>query len=388
MIDRMSVTATAALLAALAAAVPLHASLAGQQTEEEAPDRPVRPEVHTLRIAGPNADAGWLGVRIEDLDGRAADELGLDAPRGARVVGVDEDGPAAGAGLQEDDVVVRFDGERIRSAAELTRLVRETPPGREVGLRVLRDGDARDLSLEVGERPARHLRVRAAGDWPEKLERNLEESLEKVEEGLSEERLERMRERMDRARERWEHRMERAGDSLEALAPRIRMMRRHSAGPPRLGVRMQPVTDQLAEHFGVGDRGGVLVASVREGSAAAGAGLEAGDVIVRFGDEEVEAPGDLAHAVHLAEAGPVSITLVRDGDERTLTLELPERKQPGRHPDHGEGTEPSDDLGVAPSASPGSPRGPAPAPAGPVVPATPAVPAASAVPAAQAPDAT
>ena len=321
MIDRAHTSAVAAL-AAMTAAALVHAPLEAQA--QEAPERPGREEVRTIRINAPGARGGWLGVRVEDLDREEAVDAGLEGPRGARVISVREDAPADRAGLEEGDVVVRFDGEEVRSVAHLTRLVRETPAGREVSLRVLRDGEARDLSLEVGERPGPRVRVRAGPDWD-----RLEDRFQHLEGEMDEERLEEMRERMERAREIWERRMEEVGDSAGLVAPRVRMMRLRDGGPPRLGVRMQPLTDQLAEHFGVGDRGGVLVAAVREGSAAADAGLEAGDVIVRLGDRDVGDPGDLAEAVSEAGAGPVPVTLVRDGEERTLTVEMPEREEVG-----------------------------------------------------------
>lgn len=302
--------AAGALIVGLAATSAAPAPLDAQ---EEAPESEVKTEVRMVRAAGREAArSGWLGVRVEDVDDEAAGELGLDDPRGARVTGVEEDAPAASAGLREGDLILRFDGEEIRSVAHLVRLVRETPSGRDVELRVLRDGDRRNLTVEVGHRPSRGFRVHVGGP-------DLD--------GLDEARLEEIRERAHRVRELWEHRMERMGDEMEHVAPHVRMMR--FGGPPRLGVRMQELPDQLAEHFGVADRGGVLVASVREGSPAADAGLEAGDVIVRFDARDVEDPGDLAEAVHEAEAGPVEVTVVRDGAERSLTADLPESGEGG-----------------------------------------------------------
>lgn len=318
--------ASAALLAVFAAAFFPPPAAAQEQEREETSEHERRVEVRAVEAPGPRA-GGWLGVRVADLDAEDAAELGWDGPRGARVGDVTEGSPAAEAGLAEGDVIVRFDGESVRSVAGLTRLVRETPPGREVGIRVVRDGGERSLTVEVGDRPGHRLRLRHGGGHGGLDFKGL---------GLDEERLERIRERTERARKLWERRRERMQDRPGRTAPRVRMMR--FGGPPRLGVRMQPLTDQLAEHFGVGDRGGVFVASVREGSAAGEAGLEAGDVVVRFGDAAVDDPGDLAGAVHEAEAGSVPVTVVRDGGERTLTVDLPERRRPhGPGDDGGDG---------------------------------------------------
>ena len=97
---------------------------------------------------------------------------------GVRIDGVDDDSPAAKAGLREGDVVVEFDGERVRSARQLTRLVQETPDGRAVKMTVTR-GDARQTVEVTPEaaivgvehrgqrrRAARRGRARPAGAAP------------------------------------------------------------------------------------------------------------------------------------------------------------------------------------------------------------------------------
>ena len=314
-----------------------------QETEQEKDVRERRVvlgDAPVFRWRSPDARRGYLGVGVDDVDEETAGELELEEVRGARVTEVSEGSPADEAGLREDDVIVRFNQEPVESVAELVRLVRETPPGREVRLGVVRDGSTREVTLEVGRRP-----------------------------GLDEARLERIRERTERA-------MERHGEAMERL-------RQHMedgefdfevdvgdgnvffvGGGARLGVRLQSLTDQLAEHFGVGDRGGALVTSVEEDSPAATAGLRAGDVIVRIGDRDVEEPGDATAAVRAADAGPVTVTFVRDGRERTVTAELPEREEGGMGVlcEGGEGCrgvpEPMVRPGPTPPAPPSGPTGP------------------------------
>jgi len=362
MTDEIIAPAACAALLAIFVLGPAHGPAAAQESGEETAERQARVEVRT-RAPGPRADGGWLGVRVEDLDQEDASERGWDAPRGARVTAVTEESPAEEAGLRDGDVIVRFDGESVRSVAELIRLVRETPPGRTVDLGVARDGGERNLSVDLGERPGPRFRV-FHGDGLE-LE-------------MDEERMERLRKRLERAWEHWHRGMERMDDLPERIAPRMHMMR--LGGPPRLGIRMHDLTDQLAEHFGVGEEGGVLVASVREGSPAAEAGLQAGDVVVRFDGEGVDDPHDLLVAVHGAEAGSVPMTVVRDGEERTVTVELPERRRPERIEEEAE-AEGAVSLGAprapapprAPEAlqAPAAPDGPPPAPPAPGAPGGP-----------------
>ena len=64
-----------------------------------------------------------------------------------------EDGPAAEAGFEKDDVVMSFNETRVDSARQFKRMVSEMPPGRKVRLEVFRDGDLTTLEPVLGERP-------------------------------------------------------------------------------------------------------------------------------------------------------------------------------------------------------------------------------------------
>ena len=96
----------------------------------------------TRILMSPNAAGGSrIGLSIEDVtEDDAVNE-------GAAVRDVLPDSPAESAGFVDGDVVVEFDGERVRSARQLTRLVQETPAGRTVGTAVMRDG--RRVELDV-----------------------------------------------------------------------------------------------------------------------------------------------------------------------------------------------------------------------------------------------
>lgn len=330
-------TSTRTAVVSLLAAGLVAAAGADAAAQENAPDdreeRAESREISTVpgHVVRSRPDGGHLGVTIEDLDREGAEEAGLSRIRGVRVTDVRDGSPAAEAGLRGGDVMVRFDGRDVRSARQLVRLVRETPPGRQVEVELLRDGDRRSVEVRVGERP---------GGWP----------------GLDEQRMEKIHEQIEGA-------MQRHGDAMERLKELRGEFDVEVHGTPRapsgdrgrLGVRLQRLTDQLADHFGVED-GGALVASVREGSPAADAGLRAGDVIVRVGDRDVDGPGDAARAVRSSEAGPVPVELVRDGERRTVTVELPEGSGGG------------EEMGLRPRRP--SPPGPARVPAPPGPPAT------------------
>lgn len=87
-----------------------------------------------------------------------------------------------------------------------------------------------------------------------------------------------------------------------------------------LGVRVQDLTAEIAEAFGLERREGALVAQVAPNSAAADAGLESGDVIVAVNGQPVRSANDLANAIGLLRIGTeVEIRYLRDGRERTAT---------------------------------------------------------------------
>ena len=95
----------------------------------------------------------------------------------------------------------------------------------------------------------------------------------------------------------------------------------------RSGLMVENLTPQLGEFFGAKNGNGVLVRSVEKGSRAEKAGLRAGDVITRVGDQPVHDTSDFTHALRSQSTGSVSVAVIRDKKEQTLTL--PERKDSG-----------------------------------------------------------
>jgi serine protease Do len=109
----------------------------------------VRDVVEQLRDSGA-VQRGWLGVSIQNVDKNLAEAFGLDRPAGALVAQVVEGSPAEEAGIREGDVIVEFDGEYIETSSELPHVVGLVKPGSEVKVGLIRDGDQKTLSVEVG----------------------------------------------------------------------------------------------------------------------------------------------------------------------------------------------------------------------------------------------
>ena len=242
-----------------------------------------RPNVMVLDGRG-----AQLGVSVSDVD--------VKGTAGVRIDDVDPDSPADAAGLREGDVVVEFDGERVRSARQFTRLVQETPDGRTVKIAVMRNGQkqVRDATPEN----------RVTMDFGFDAER-LREQLER---GLREFHVEPPTFRDDgRGPRRFEYR----------LPGRVMP---YAGGRARLGVTIQSLTPQLEEYFGA-KNGGVLVSSVTQDSPAATAGLKAGDVITSINGRSVTGSGDLMRELGDL-TGEVTIGILRDRKEMTLKTVL------------------------------------------------------------------
>ena len=94
---------------------------------------------------------GWLGVEIQEVTADLAQSFGLDKPEGALVAAIDKTGPAAKAGIERGDIVMKFNGKPVRDEHELPSLVAQTPINKTVDVIVLRNGKEKTLQVTVGE---------------------------------------------------------------------------------------------------------------------------------------------------------------------------------------------------------------------------------------------
>ena len=264
----------------------------GDCRSQEAPEPPEPPDAPEAAIGGIESQllaldgVAWLGVTLKDVTAEKVRDLKLPGEYGALVESVDADSAAAKAGLQKGDVIVEFAGERVRSEAQLRRLIRETPAGRTVSLQVIRDGQARALNAKLQSR-TNHLNIQV----PE----------------------------------------------IHIAPPNTHLFDfggfnfQFDGRRPSLGISGDELTTQLASYFGVKQGKGVLVREVVVGSAAEKAGLKAGDVIVAVDGKSVATVTELRQALETKpskEERKVNLTVVRDRHEQTLPVEL-ERLGPG-----------------------------------------------------------
>jgi serine protease Do len=98
---------------------------------------------------------GWIGASIQDVTQPLAQAFGLKKPGGALISGVDKDGPAARAGLQSGDVVLKVGDAAVTRSGELPPRIADLAPGTRTTLEVWRKGEARQVAIEIGEKAAR-----------------------------------------------------------------------------------------------------------------------------------------------------------------------------------------------------------------------------------------
>ena len=308
-------------------------------TVDVEPGQEPRVRTHAIQAAPMIAAIGGgprLGVEIRDLGKEDLAKFKLTTPNGVMVEQVTSESAAEKAGVKAGDVVVQFDGENVRSAAQFTRLVRETVAGRSVKMGVVRDGKRVDLDVAPAEAEnvrqfSFERRMPAPGGnftWEERVP-------------------------APGGAFTWQERVPAPGQPMPPTPPAGAPRRQQripmpapegdtlqwfgegggagnfmfSAGRGRLGVNVQDLTPELATYFGVKD--GLLVNSVQADTPAAKAGFKAGDVIGTVNGKAVASSSDLVRELADKE-GDVTIGLTRDKKALSLKATLEPRKTPTR----------------------------------------------------------
>jgi hypothetical protein len=238
--------------------------------------------------------SSYLGVDIADITSDRLGVLKLKEEKGVEVTMVDQDAPAGKAGIKEHDVILSINGTAVESKTQLHRMIHEIPPGRVVTLGLSRDGQPMTIKAQLADRSREF-----AHSWPMGTDTDKDIHIQ----------------------------IPPIPNLPDFDLPNIGVVYVHSS--MRSGVMVENLTPQLGEFFGAKNGSGVLVRSVEKGSRADKAGLRAGDVITRVGEQPVHDTGDFTRALHAHSAGSVKVAVIRDKKEQTLTITLPERKDSG-----------------------------------------------------------
>lgn len=251
-----------------------------------------------------DGEGGYLGVQTAEVNKENFGKFGLREVRGVAVEKVRDNSPAAAAGIQNNDVIVRFNGEEITSTRKLSRLVSEVAPDHQVTLTVLRNGREKDITAMLGKRQTPQLEN---GNFSTAVPGAL-----------------RQLQVLPDLRELPEGEMPSVLPVPPGGAGQNFVWR--TVEGRQIGISVYPVTKQLGERFGVD--GGDMINNVREDSPAAKAGLKAGDIIVEVDGKTVKNNLDLMRAINDKKDGDVQLTIVRDRNRQTIIV-TPEAAKDG-----------------------------------------------------------
>ncbi len=208
---------------------------------------------------------GYLGISLQDVSPDLAENFELNDSNGVIVTEVMKDSAAEKAGIKTEDIITELDGKTIEDRAELMNRVALLMPGTEVELTVLRDGKKKTLKATLGERPAQ-AEVQAKEEQPP--------------------------------------------TTVEDI-----------------GLKVENLTDEMAERFGYQGMQGVFIAEVKQGSVADNQGMQPGMLILKVNRKEVKNIQDFYQEIKGVERGQTAVFLITDGRSRGfVTLRVPEKE--------------------------------------------------------------
>jgi serine protease Do len=208
-------------------------------------------KIYTELVAKGRVSRGWLGVSIQPLTPELAKSFGAkDSSKGVLISEVMPDSPAAKAGVQSGDILLEFEGKKMEAPGDLQRAVGLSSPGTSSKMKVWRDQGEKTLEVKIGEAPD-----------------------------------------------------EREARGGPAPGP--------GRGRVALGIEVRPITPDIARQLNLRTSEGVIVARIEDGSAAADAGVQRGDVIREINRQRIRVIGDFERLTKD----------VKEGDRLTVLLQ-------------------------------------------------------------------
>jgi serine protease Do len=204
-------------------------------------------KIYTELLAKGRVTRGWLGVSIQPLTPELAKSFGAKEGKGVLISDVMPESPAAKAGLLSGDILLEFDGKKMEGPGDLQRAVGLAAPGHDAKVKVWRDRTEKTLEVKIAE----------------------------------------------------------AAEEREA------QQRPGGRSSLMLGLEVRPITPDVARQLNLKSSDGVVVVRVEDGSAAAEAGVQRGDVIREVNRQRVRSLSDFEKLTKD----------VKDGDRLTLLLQ-------------------------------------------------------------------
>jgi serine protease Do len=196
---------------------------------------------------------GFIGITPQDINENLAKAFDLKTSEGVLVGDVSAKSPADQAGIKRGDVILSINGEKVKDATQLRLMVAEMQPGTAVKISLLRQGQARDVTVTLAERPK----------------------------------------------------------TPQAKAPEQEQPEEKASS--KLGLALQDLTPDIASQLGYEKEKGALIADVAPGSPAEDAGLQRGDLIKEVNRVPVESVRDFEKATRSFKGGEVVALLIRRG---------------------------------------------------------------------------
>ena len=245
------------------------------------PAEQARPIVETL-MRGQRVRRGYIGARLQQVDGSTGAALGLEANRGELITGVTPGGPAARAGLELGDLVTSVNRQPVTPDQSVAYLISTMPVGSRIPIEIVRDGRRQTVTVTLAERPS-------------------EEELARIDTD-------------DRAPDTGSD--EPGKDEAQSSSQR--------STREGLGLTVQTLTPEITRQLRLSDANlrGVVVSAVDPNSDAAVKNLQPGDIIVSIDRRPTRTPEEAAAAVQAARQARRNtvLLLVRRGNQAPVFI--------------------------------------------------------------------
>ena len=210
-------------------------------------------------VKGGKVSRGMLGVVIQDLTEDLARQFKVSGVKGALVTQVAAGSAAAKAGIKVSDVITRYDGKPVEGVSQFRNLVAATPPAAKVEIVLLRDGKETSVHAQLGEL---------------------------------------------------------------APEPSVAATSEKANGGNVLGLSVEPLTPAIARQNGYGDSQGVVVTEVEEGSAAAAAGIQVGDLVIEVNRLKTATMAEYQQALANVKDTVLVLLKTQDGGSRFVVVQV------------------------------------------------------------------
>jgi predicted metalloprotease with PDZ domain len=234
--------------------------------------------------AGPRTNetiksTSFIGVVMQVLDENIVKGLDLNTKYGVLVAEVVEDSPAEKAGIEDGDVIIEFDGMKVKNPDDLKKMVLKARVGEKVKVKLIRDHDSKVLALVVGEQPE-HTELTFESPEHKEFIFKIPGDIKQIHKNV-----------------------------LSYFDP-----------SRKLGVRVSDLDDDLGSYFDTEAGEGVLVLGIEDDSVAEEMGIKAGDVILSIDGDGIDSIDELKSEVKDIETdNKFDVVVLRHGKKITLT---------------------------------------------------------------------